>query len=409
MKQISEKIVAALPAPAQGNKLHYFSGAKLAGKTAPPGFAVRVTSAGTKSFVLFHRHGGRQFLETLGRWDENAGGGSMTVGAAVIRAKERAAELDKAGTDPRPRRTRRLEDGAAADGAETVAQLIDEWADRMRKDRRDFRSLDYIVATLRRLVVPVIGKRSIYDLRRRDIKDMLDGVADNNGPVQADRVLSYLRAVFKWRAVDDDDLVPPFAPGMARTDPAERARHRTLSDEELCAIWKATDDGAPFSRFIRFLLLTGARRGEVAGLPWSEIVNGIWKLPASRNKVKVALDRPLSKAAMEQLVPNGRDLVFGFNKPGTMRDHKALLAASNTSGWVLHDLRRTARTMLARAGVQAEHAERCLGHKQDRIVETYDRHRYIPEMTRAYEMLATLVEQIVDPKENVTQLSRARG
>jgi hypothetical protein len=53
MSAISEKIVASLPAPAVGNKLHYFSGASLQGKRAPSGFAVRVTAAGTKSFVLF--------------------------------------------------------------------------------------------------------------------------------------------------------------------------------------------------------------------------------------------------------------------------------------------------------------------------------------------------------------------
>jgi len=65
-QRISEKIVAELPAPPAGNRLHYFSGATLQGKKAPSGFAVRVTAAGTKSFIWFHRVGGRPHLETIG-------------------------------------------------------------------------------------------------------------------------------------------------------------------------------------------------------------------------------------------------------------------------------------------------------------------------------------------------------
>src|SRR5580704_4566471 len=81
---ISEKVVAALPIPPSGNKLHYFSGATLQGKKAPSGFAVRVTSAGTKSFVWFHRVAGKPYLETLGRWDENSKGGDLTVLSAIV-------------------------------------------------------------------------------------------------------------------------------------------------------------------------------------------------------------------------------------------------------------------------------------------------------------------------------------
>jgi integrase len=373
---------------------------------APAGFAVRCTSAGAKSFVLFHRRGGRQYLETLGRWHENAHGGSMTVAAAIARAKERAAELDKAGVDPRPLRTRRLEDGAAANGVMTVAQLIDKYVERMRKDRKDFRTLDYVANALDRLVKPQIGKRAIYDLKRRDIADMLDKIADGSGPVMADRTLGYLRAVFNWRAAVDDDLVPPFAKGMAKTRPLDHVRTRILADAEIMAVWKATGADEHFSRFIRFLLLSGCRRGEAAAMPWTEldITKGLWTLPAGRNKAKFELARPLSKTAMAQLIPNGEKYVFGFSNAGMTRGHKALLEASGTRDWIIHDLRRTARTLLARAGIQSEIAERCLGHKQSRIEETYNKHSYEPEMARAYESLAQLIEQIVNPRPNILSL-----
>src|SRR5262245_39876172 len=122
MQTISEKIVEGLPAPTKGNRLHYFSGATLQGKKAPAGFAVRVTAAGTKAFVWFPRVNGKPHWETLGRWDANAGGGTLTVREAIVKCDERAKAVargaDKKGNavDPRPERTRRLEDGDKVEG-----------------------------------------------------------------------------------------------------------------------------------------------------------------------------------------------------------------------------------------------------------------------------------------------------
>src|ERR1700736_5053712 len=107
-EQISEKIVGNLPIPPKGNKLHYFSGASLQGKKAPSGFAVRVTSAGTRAFVWFHRVNGKPYLETLGRWDENAGGGPLAGVDAMVRADKLAKDVKNGRReDPRPERTRR--------------------------------------------------------------------------------------------------------------------------------------------------------------------------------------------------------------------------------------------------------------------------------------------------------------
>src|SRR5690348_5408546 len=105
MQTISEKIVAGLPVPSSGNKLHYFSGATLQGKKAPSGFAVRITAAGTRSFVLFHRFNGKPYWETLGRWDANAQGGTLTVRDAIVKADKLAKDLKNGRReDPRPER-----------------------------------------------------------------------------------------------------------------------------------------------------------------------------------------------------------------------------------------------------------------------------------------------------------------
>src|SRR5580704_4106301 len=130
MQQLSEKAVAALPVPDSGNKVHWFSGATLQGKKAPAGFGVRVTAGGTKSFVLFHRVDGRKYLETLGRWDENAQGGTLTVRDAIVRADRLAKDIKNGRReDPRPERTRRLQDGDNPDGLD-VAGLLDRFIER---------------------------------------------------------------------------------------------------------------------------------------------------------------------------------------------------------------------------------------------------------------------------------------
>jgi integrase len=105
------------------------------------------------------------------------------------------------------------------------------------------------------------------------------------------------------------------------------------------------------------------------------------------------------------------DLVFtmdGRRPLGSIHRNKlALDAASGTSRWTIHDLRRTARTLLSRAGVDADTAERCLGHTIQGVRATYDRHKFEQEMRDAFERLAALVEAIIrDPTENVVPFGR---
>jgi len=136
-------------------------------------------------------------------------------------------------------------------------------------------------------------------------------------------------------------------------------------------------------------------------------------LPAARNKVKRDFIRPLSKAALAILPPRGHDdeYVFGL-APDTplvafSRIKAQLDAKSGVTGWTFHDLRRTARTLMSRARVPSDHAERCLGHVIGGIRGTYDRHEYEGEKARALEALAHEIALIIDPpKGNVRQLKR---
>jgi integrase len=134
----------------------------------------------------------------------------------------------------------------------------------------------------------------------------------------------------------------------------------------------------------------------------------------ARSKTKTEIVRPLSKAAQAILaeLPRIGDYPFtsnGITPINNFSDPKRKLdLASGTSGWRLHDLRRTARSLLSRAGVNSDVAEKCLGHSRGDIIERYDQHKYIDEMQRAFEALAALVARVVNPPEGAVIPLRRR-
>jgi integrase len=102
---------------------------------------------------------------------------------------------------------------------------------------------------------------------------------------------------------------------------------------------------------------------------------------------------------------DGGRFVFPTSAGGKTK--KKFDAATGTSGWTLHDCRRSCRSLMSRAGVNSEHAERCLGHVIGGVEGVYDRHHYLPEMKRAYDALAALIERIANPpKGNVTLMKK---
>jgi integrase len=228
-------------------------------------------------------------------------------------------------------------------------------------------------------------------------------------------VLTVLRRIFNWWALRDESFIPPVVRGMGRHSTAAHARSRILDDDELRRVWKAAEFSGVFGRLLKFLLLTGVRCGEAGAMTWDEIVDGVWTLPAARNKTKQELARPLSRAALAIIEAQPRiagvPFIFTAGKRplrGDWRMKSRLDAASGVTVWTIHDLRRTARSLLSRCGVNADVAERCLGHVIGGVRGTYDRHRYQAEMLAAYEALAARIDQIVNPPDGANVV-RLRG
>jgi integrase len=363
--------------------------------TTMPGFGLVVTAAGHRSFVVQYRSSRRSRRMTID--------GVLGLDAARKRAR---ALLGEVANDRDPLQARRQEAGRANETFQAIAEAY------FAREGKKLRTAVDRRVTLERLVYPRIGAQPISEIRRADLVRLLDRIEDENGPVMADRTLAYVRKIMNWHA-SRSEFRSPIVRGMARTSGKERARARTLADGELQAIWRAAEaNPGPFGTFVQFLLLTGARRTEAAAMTWGELSGSNWTLPAARNKVKVDLIRPLSSPAlaiMAKLPRVGkRGFVFssGADRPlgGFSRFKGRLDAASGVTGWTLHDLRRTARSLMSRAGVPSDHAERCLGHVIGGVRGVYDRHEFYDEKRRAFDVLAAQIERIVNPQENVVPL-----
>ena len=227
---------------------------------------------------------------------------------------------------------------------------------------------------------------------------LLDGIAKKKGARTADLTLAYLSALFNWYAPRHDTFRSPIVRGMRRVRPKERARTRVLDDQEVRDLWAGLDAGCKSgelpsccARFIRMLLLTAVRRTEAADANWPEISSldredyrgDVLVIPAARMKGKIDHAVPLTPAVTALIGdrPKGKDVkgpfIFsttegkrpfsGFSKAKAALDNH-IAAVRNKDGrepmpaWVLHDLRRTGKTLMQRAGVRPDISERVLAH-----------------------------------------------
>jgi len=306
----------------------------------------------------------------------------------------------------------------------TVNHVLDKFLD-IYVPSEHLRSASAIKQCFANHIRPAIGSKMIYDLKRADIIRVVDKVAEQY-PRSAHVVLARLRKAFNWWQLRDEEFKTPIVRGMVRDK--TKPRTRVLTPDEIADIWRALDElehvPACFPAFVRLLLLTGCRRCEVSDMHTDEIDGGKWTIPAARYKTKVDHVVPLIPA-VKKLLPECKDgFVFsgtgggkplrGFAIPKKCLDTKIaeIRKRENRKSmpeWRFHDLRRSARTLMAEIGIDRGTAEAVLGHTIGGVEGTYNQHKYLIEKTAALTRLAAHVDGIVHPKPDVVVPMRKRA
>jgi integrase len=360
-----------------------------------PGFGVKVTPKGRKVFIAMYRtQGGKSRLRkyTIGPY------GRVTLHQARTAAQRIfAARLD--GRDPA---TENLEE-RRRQVADRMDDLVETFiADHLSK----LRSGGELSRLLRRELITRWGARSVHEIRRRDISDLVIAAAVERGTHSAHKLLKTVKRFFSWcvgRAILEASPATGVKSGLKAI-----SRDRVLTDEELGRILRgARQIGGAYGGIIEFLILTGQRREEVARITWDELdqERGIWRLPASRTKNGKQHVVHLSPEALNVLGRLERHEGFVFcagKRPfqDFSRHKKRLDSICGVGSWRLHDLRRTCVSGMAALGVPPHVADKILNHQSGTIsgvAAVYQRHEFMAERRKALMLWGSHVRSILAP------------
>ena len=362
-----------------------------AGSGGVPGLFMRMSAGGTKAWrVVWYPKGGRGKARThaLKRYP-------------IYGLKKARAEARTFLANP---------DEALREELQDTFQSV--WDNFLKRHAKDHRSRKQTEGTIKLHVLPSWKNKRFTDIDRTEVTRLLDKVEDRSGAKQADVVLSIIRSVFTWFQSRNSNYTSPIVRGMARTNPADSRRKRKLSDEEIRVLWSVTKTMPKYGPIVRLALLTAQRKGKIATLKRGDIKGNVWTIATEAREKNNAEQITLPKLALDiinaQPRRNSTDWVFPASRgvgPFNAFDSNFPVLVSrmreqlpDMPKFVLHDLRRTARSLMGRAGVRREVAERCLGHLVGNQVEqTYDVYEYEIEKTKAFDALANLITSILNP------------
>jgi integrase len=273
---------------------------------------------------------------------------------------------------------------------------------------KGLRSRKQVERMIKHHVLPDWKHRRFTDIRRDSVAILLDKIEKRSSAKQADAVLVVVRKIMNFFETRNETYTSPIIRGMNRA--TKSSRKRILTDEEIRTLWSVTSTMPKYGALVRVVLLTAQRRDKLATMRWSDLKGDIWTIATvSREKKNagciklptIALDVIKGQPRLNDYVfPAGRG-VGPFNAwASNFKKLKELMRVPlpEMPDFVLHDLRRTARSLMSRAGVRPDIAERCLGHLVGTTIEQiYDRHDYDIETAQAFESLASLVTSILNP------------
>jgi len=384
-----------------------------------PGFGIRVSPKGKKTWFVMYRIAGIRRRHKFGRYPE------ITLEAARKKARKVLSDVSD-GKDPAQEKKdqeallkkERLD-------AKTFVQLSQLYVDEYAKlNKRSWQEDERII---KKLLIPEFGALNVKDITRSHVRSFLRDMAAKTR-VQANRAHACLRKIFNWAIREEIvDMEGNPASGISSPGGKEKPKERNLNDEEIKAVWKEmeTDSTAP-KRALQLILLTGQRPGEVVALPWEELKlnDTLWILSGNRVKNGLANIVPLSNQAL-RIIEKQRETLesqkqkrekkgkqaassaFVFpcrrlaaDKPMTVYaiDQEAQIISQKLgiSGFTPHDLRRTCSTKLGEMLVPGHLIDRITNHKPTGITDrVYSKYDYLKEKQEALNAWGIRLSRIV--------------
>jgi len=366
------------------------------------GLLLRVSYGGTKTWRVVHYVGGKPRTVKIGRHP-------------VMNVQQARDAARKFLIDPQ---------AALARSRTGTFKEVAELFLRLYVEQRKLRSKAQIERCLKRYVYPRWASRPFEEIKRGDVTALLDEMVVENGARQADVTLAYIRKITRWHQTRTDGYVSPIVPGMNRAKSKDRKRKRHLDDDEIRAVWAATEDMGTYGALVRSLLLTVQRREKVGTMQHSHLNAGLWTIEVEDDREKghagaIRLPELALQVIESAPVIVGNSHVFAasvgdgpFNSFSQRKDEldaKLEAILPGMKPWVHHDLRRTGRSLMARAAVLPHIAERVMGHAVPELEETYDRYSYLDEKSAALQKLADMIASILEPsRANIVALNTRR-
>jgi integrase len=402
-----------------------------------PGFGVRVSDTGRRTFVLLTRFPGSKnpTRRALGEY------GELTLEKARGKARD-WLDLIRRGVDPRDEEERGRQ-AQLRQRKNTFAAMAEDFIAEKLPTERKGREVE---RDIRRDLIPALGAIPVNQISDLDVLPVIK-TKKQHAPAQARNLLGIAKRMFAW--AKDQRVYGLVANPCSDLRPAsligdKRRGKRVLSDDELFALWRAAKRMPyPAGPVYKTLMLTALRLNEAADASWPEFDfrNRLWTVSETRMKGKASEAHAHAVPITEDLLTvlktlprfNSGDYVFSTSfgtKPvwisskikrqidkrmlRTMRalarhrgDDRANVVLPH---WKNHDIRRTVRSQLSRLKVAEEVREAVLAHARPGIKGAYDLHDYADEKREALTLWAARLREIVEPvPSNVVKLERARG
>jgi integrase len=371
----------SLKPPATGQADHWDHGL--------PGFGIRISAGGRRTWVVMYRLGRRKVRLTLGTYP------AMPLGSARHDAKAALAKV-QGGGDPASERW-------AERHADSFGQLAEAYLERYAKLRK--RSWKTDEEILNRDVLPKWKNRRAKDISRRDVRELLQAIVDRGAPIMANRTFEILRRLFNW-AIGEDYLTTSPCVGLGKPS-KENRRDRVLREDEIRAVWEAMGAEDPLvAAIMKLRLVTAQRGGEVASMARAEIDKGTawWTIPAEKAKNGLSHRVPLSPLAisiLKEAEAKAGESPWMFPSRRKGRHLEQLVQAAHRIrdrskvNFTPHDLRRTAASHMTGMGISRLTVSKILNHAEKGVTATYDRHSYDAEKRLALDAWATRLEEIL--------------